>query len=324
MTEALMDAYRTTPVLVFGASGFIGRWIARRLSLLAADLHLAVRDPGGMRTLTKQLGIDAHVWPVDLQTPGAASQVCREVRPAIVFNLAGYGVMPRERSESLTDALNRAVPIELAQACLAHATSSWLGQHLVQAGSALEYGPVDGPVVESLPSAPTTAYGATKLAGMTGIEELAQGSGLRAVEGRIFTAYGAGECLPRLLPTLIAASDKGEPLDLTEGAQSRDFVYVEDVAEALVRLGASQESGFASVNVATGQLQTVREFVEAAARVLNIPDSRLNFGVLPYRPEEMWHGDVSVEVLRSRLGWVPTTKLECGIRSAVGFLSKPV
>ena len=78
------------------------------------------------------------------------------------------------------------------------------------------------------------------------------------------------------------------------------------------------------VNVATGRLRSVREFVDVAAEVLKIHGSRLKFGALPFRTEEMWHGDVSVEALRNRVGWIPETSIEDGIRSAVGFLSKTV
>ena len=316
-----MDAYQNVPALVLGASGFIGWWVARRLTALGADLHVAARDPHGMRALMTHRGIEARVWPIDLETPGAAARLCDELQPAVVFNVAGYGVMAHERSESIAHALNRALPIELARACERIASPGWAGQGLVHAGSALEYGPVDGPVVESVPSTPTTLYGRTKLAGAQGVEEISRESGLRAVEGRIFSVYGAGERLPRLLPTLLAARDGTDPVQLTEGIQHRDFVYVEDVAEGLVRLGCSHDPGFASVNVATGTLRSVREFVETAARVLGLSPSRLRFGARPYRPEEMWHGDVSVDELRARLGWVPTTSLEDGIRSTVGFLS---
>lgn len=322
MPESMKNTYRRVPTLVFGASGFIGRWVAQRLSALSADLHLAVRDPEGMRALMARYGIQARVWPVDVETPGAVARLCNEVQPAIVFNLAGYGVKSHERSEPLADALNRALPIELANACAGVTSPAWAGQALVHAGSALEYGPVDGPVVESLPSTPHTVYGRTKLAGTLGIREASLRSGLRAVVGRIFTVYGAGEDVPRLLPDLIASARGADPLELTEGAQQRDFIYVEDVAEALVRLGANRETEFASVNVATGQLHSVREFVEAAARELEISRSRLRFGVLPYRREEMWHGEVSIKALRARIDWVPTTSLAEGIHAAVGFLSK--
>ena len=321
MPDASVDAYQHVPALVLGASGFIGRWVARRLTALGADVHVAVRDPRAMRALMTHHGIEARVWPVDLETPGVAARLCGELQPAVVFNVVGYGVKPHERSESIAHALNRALPVELARACERIASPDWAGQGLVHAGSALEYGPVDGPVVESVRSTPTTLYGRTKLAGARGVEEISRGSGLRAVEGRIFTAYGAGERLPRLLPTLLAARDGTDPLKLTEGIQYRDFVYVEDVAEGLVRLGCSHDPGFGTVNVATGTLRSVREFAETAARVLALSPARLHFGARPYRPEEMWHGDVSVDALWARLGWVPTTSLEDGIRSTVDFLS---
>lgn len=317
-----LNAYRDARVLVLGASGFIGRWVGRILSPHCTDLHLAVWDPEAIEALRIPYGLAGRVWRADFAGVGAAEALCAELRPAIVFNVAGYGVDPMERSEAVGDALNRRLPCEVAGAMVRYAAPSWRGQHLVHAGSALEYGPVDGPVSEALPSRPTTMYGRTKLAGSRCIEESCGKSGLRAVATRIFTVYGPGEHSPRLLPSLLRGLASAAPLELTTGDQRRDFVYVREVAEALVQLGLSQRPGFDTVNVATGTLRSVREFTALAAGVLGLAPERLRFGALPYLAEEMWHGPVAIDLLRERLGWTPALDVAEGVRDAVAFLSK--
>jgi nucleoside-diphosphate-sugar epimerase len=74
------------------------------------------------------------------------------------------------------------------------------------------------------------------------------------------------------------------------------------------------------VNVATGRLVTVRQFVETAAQALQIPSDALKFGKIPNRREEMSHGEVSVCRLRDLLGWVPSTSIQDGIRDTVALL----
>jgi nucleoside-diphosphate-sugar epimerase len=305
-------------VLLTGATGFLGRWVARLLSELGADLHVTVRDRRVMASISEAYGLVATFHQVDLSQPGEAQRVCETLRPAVVFNLAGYGVDPTERDPLLTAQLNHALPQELALAMAAIDTPSWTGRQLVHAGSALQYGPVEGPISEATASAPTTLYGQTKLAGADAIAT-ACGVGLRAAEGRIFTAYGPGEHAPRLLPSLFRARHHTDPILLTAGVQQRDFIYVKDVAHALVGLALSTQSGFRSVNVATGTLSSVKDFVLAAAAALSLPIDRLKFGALPYRAEEMWHGPVSCEALRRETGFSASLRIADGLLDAVEF-----
>jgi nucleoside-diphosphate-sugar epimerase len=131
---------------------------------------------------------------------------------------------------------------------------------------------------------------------------------------RLFTVYGPGEHSGRLLPSLLAGARENRPIALSAGEQKRDFVYVEDVVEALLRLGASDTGPGEVVNVATGRLTSVRRFVETAAEVLAIPAEHLRFGALQPRFQESEHGDVTIEKLRRLTGWTPQTAIEEGIR----------
>ena len=103
---------------------------------------------------------------------------------------------------------------------------------------------------------------------------------------------------------------------------TRSQVYRELPAlteEALLRLGLVAREGFESVHVASGALHAVRDFVSTAAEVLGLPAERLRFGARPHLAEEMWHGPVSIERLRERLGWTPPTSLREGIEATLRF-----
>jgi nucleoside-diphosphate-sugar epimerase len=110
---------------------------------------------------------------------------------------------------------------------------------------------------------------------------------------------------------------------LTSGEQKRDFIYVEDVSEALVRLGIAPAAPGDIVNLATGCLTSVRDFVETAARILKIPEDQLRFGELPPLPEEMHHSEVTTERLRRLTGWAPSTMIEEGIRKTIAGIPSP-
>ncbi len=310
-------SYGSATAVVTGASGFIGRWVARALLAHDAKVVLVVRNA----TSALNLGLDddarCTVMQADLMRDNAAREVIASCRPEIVFNLAGYGVDRGERDEHVAHAINTELPVRIVEALAEQSDSTWRGQRLVHVGSALEYGEIGGDLSESCVPNPTTVYGQTKLAGTLAVARTCEKLGVPAITARLFTVYGEGEHAQRLLPTLLDATRDEKPIPLSAGDQRRDFTYVEDVAEGILRLGLNSSGSCEIVNLATGRLTSVRSFVEVAARTLGISPSRLEFGALPTRAEEMQHAPVSVEKLRAMAGWVPSTSLHEGIARAV-------
>jgi nucleoside-diphosphate-sugar epimerase len=316
-----MNQYSGKCVLVVGASGFIGRWVARALTAVGADLHLLVRDANAMQALCAPYAINGHIHTVDLRDTAAIQGVYNAVRPALTFNLAGYGVDRDERDQVTAYQINRDAVVSLANAAAVVADPNWEGLQFVHVGSALEYGIIGGDLSEISTPKPTTLYGLSKLAGTTALTTICHRQQLRGVTARLFTVYGPGEHSGRLLPSLLALKHEMTPLPLSEGMQKRDFTYVNDVAMALLRLGLCQTTSETVFNVATGKLTTVRQFVQTAAATLNIPDTLLQFGALPTRPEEMVHDPVAITRLRQLLTWVPQTTIGDGVRQTAEFFA---
>jgi nucleoside-diphosphate-sugar epimerase len=290
-----------TRVIVLGASGFIGGWVSRAIPE-SARTFLVMRDLASAKSL-KRTAIE-----LDLLDSSELRQLFNDVRPSVIFNLAGYGVDPMERDEKLGEEINAELPRRICDALRNHSDSL-----LIHAGTALEYGIATGNLAEETEPQPTTWYGQTKLAGTKTILE----SSVRSIVARLFTVYGPGEHRGRLLPSLIEAAENKREIDLTAGIQKRDFTYVQDVADGLIRLAGLRHEQSTLVNLATGKLHTVREFVETAAHTLQIPQKLLHFGKLPTRESEMHHENVSTERLRNLIKWTPSTTIEVGIQKTV-------
>lgn len=306
--------------MVIGASGFIGRWVASYLTAAGAELTSVVRNPATFEAIRERWTIGGRVMQADLRSEHSAGNVVGAGRPDIVFNLAGYGVDPGEREAGAAWSLNARTPSLLLSALASiPADPAWAGCRLVHVGSALEYGSERGTLEEDGPATPTTLYGRSKLCGTLRLARAAHRQRLGAVTARLFTVYGPGEHPGRLLPELIRVGAAGLVLPLSHGLQRRDFTWVGDVATALLRLGITGGINGERVNVATGELVTVREFTEIAAHVLRIPRSHLLFGVRPGREEEMDHQPVSVMRLRHLIGWTPGTSIAEGIRRTADF-----
>jgi dTDP-6-deoxy-L-talose 4-dehydrogenase [NAD(P)+] len=318
--QAPFDQYRGVSVVVVGASGFIGRWVARLLTECEAELTLCVRAPDRARKIFSDYKVGGRIVSLNLIDRQCVREVLIRSQPAIVFNLAGYGVDRSETDASAFHEINTAVVGELCRTMAEIAGHIWPGQRLVHVGSALEYGKTSGNLSESSATNPTTPYGRSKLQGTLQLAAGCRSLSVKGLTARVFTAYGPGEHRGRLLPSLLEAAGTGAPVPLSHGLQKRDFIFVEDVAEGLLRLGLSDAEHGEVVNLATGTLTSVRTFVEQAAEVLGIPSNRLLFDALPARTEEMEHLPVMVERLHALTRWTAPTDIRAGILQTRNFM----
>ena len=124
-----LGAYAGVTVAVLGAGGFIGRWVSRRLTAYGARLIGVVRNRGAARAVWERYGVRGDLEELDLLDLLTLAHWLERIRPAIVFNLAGYGVRSTERNPDLAERTNHA-PVEALGEGLSRATptgeaSSW-------------------------------------------------------------------------------------------------------------------------------------------------------------------------------------------------------
>ena len=114
---AHLAAYAGVRTIVLGASGFIGRWVGRVLTKAGSDLHLVVRDGHAARKVFDEFDVAGQIHEQDLSQPSGLADLFRMIRPAVVFNLVGYGVDPAERKigpDQLPAASPSLLPIDQA------------------------------------------------------------------------------------------------------------------------------------------------------------------------------------------------------------------
>jgi nucleoside-diphosphate-sugar epimerase len=321
------EGYRGVQVAVLGATGFIGRWVARKLCQDGAKVALFVRNRAVGEPIFSGYGVQGQLFELDLLDFETMKRLFREIRPSITFNLAGYGVKLRqEQDEVIAYRINYHLVEQLCDIIADIHDPGWEGQALIHVGSMAEYGSLDRSLAEDSPARPTTLYGQSKLAGSQALAQRCQSLGLKGITARAFSVYGPGEYGERLLPLLLKTVQTGQPLPLTSGAQHRDFTYVEDVAEGLLRLGLVRVARPGEiVNLATGKLTSVRNFVEIAAEVLQISETLLEFDAIPVPAEtKEWnrieHAPVPLKRLQHLIGWLPATDIRSGIGKTANFL----
>lgn len=303
-------------ILITGASGFIGRWLVRRLvSEPEMDVVAAIRAEGpdrleGAPTLRLE----------DFTDPRAISAAVERTQPNVIINLAAYGVSPDKRDPAAMFTVNAASPVWMMQAAAA------CGAAVVGAGSQSEYRIDAGtsvPVSENDPIGPDALYGASKAACWLGASAAARQLGGVYVHLRLFNVFGPGEAAHRLLPVLVRAARTGETAALSDGLQVRDFVYVEDVVEALaaaVRLAGRADPGFTeAVNICTGRAVSVRSFAETASEAFGMDRGKLAFGATARRPDDLPYVVGSPAKAEAMLNWAPRHTLEDGLARTAEF-----
>lgn len=132
--------------------------------------------------------------------------------------------------------------------------------------------------------------------------------------------FGPGDDATKFVTHVIQSLLRNEPsMQLTEGLQKRDFIYVDDVVRAVLCVLGSinlEPAGYTEYPVGSGTSVAVRDLVCMAKLISGNTATTLEFGAIPYRPNEPM--DVSVDVSRLRtLGWRPHTDLREGLRRTI-------
>jgi nucleoside-diphosphate-sugar epimerase len=288
-------------VLVTGASGFIGAVVARRLSGMGAVVHGLSRRP------SKEHG---HVrwWESDLADPDGVRRLLDAVEPDVVFHLGGLVTGAREAAVVLPVLHANLV----ATVNLLVAATQRRGVRLVFAGSMEEIAP------EGTASMPSSPYAASKLAAASYMRMFHALYGTDSVWLRLFMVYGPDQPDTRkLVPYVTLSLLRGEAPKVSSGRRGIDWVYVDDVVEALLAAAVARGIEGMTLDVGSGSLVTIRSIVERLSQIID-PTVVPLFGASPDRPLE--HDPVAdVSTTASRLGWRSRTPLEEGLRRTVDW-----
>jgi nucleoside-diphosphate-sugar epimerase len=303
--------------LVTGASGFIGAHLVARLLSEGCRVTVLARSSSVLpaewcdrvRVIRSEDLSESHLRQV-LDTPVET-----------VFHLAAYGVRPDCRDIGEMLRINVELPATLVRLC-----GDWRAR-MIMAGTFSEYRspPAQSQLQEDSPLEQGKLYGSSKAAGGLMASAIAHAGGVGFRLLRLFKVYGAGEAPHRLLPALVSGLGKQERVAISAGKQVLDFVYIDDVVEAMLRSDAHcrEKGGVATWNVATGRAHSVREFAEQVAAAMKSDPSLISFGALAMRKDDEPWLVGSPDLLSSELGWQPSIGLKDGVRAAVGKLCVP-
>jgi UDP-glucose 4-epimerase len=293
--------------VVTGVGGFIGAHLAARL-VVDGWTVVGISRPGSPTARLAALGVNdkVEVLEADLSDRGATLAAARAADADVAFLLAAHRAKATPAQRATTAAVNAVSALWLVDALPERSRA------VVRLGSSTEYGQVDGYTDEATPLRPRGFFGATKAAGSLLVAATAAERGLRAAVLRAFQVYGPLDHPERLVPRALAAAREGHSLPLTEPGRRRDWVFVDDVVEALVCAAVIDLPPGQVVNIGTGRQVTNEELVAEVERVTG-RQVEVAVGAHPGREWDAASWVCDPTLARQLLGWEAKVDLGDGL-----------
>ncbi len=300
------------PILVLGASGFVGANLLRTLLACRQDVFgTATRLPAWrLEGLPGQ-----NVRAVDLLVDSNLDGLLQDVKPRTVFDCVAYGAYSFETDSQLIYQTNFNLGAKLLGRLAAHKIACY-----VHAGSSSEYGDhAAGPREDDLP-APNSDYAVSKVACANLIHFYGKKKGLPCANLRLYSVYGPLEDPSRLVPAVIRHGVERRYPPFVHPDISRDFVYVDDVTEAFVdtALSLREQDWGESFNIGSGCKTTIGDVALVAREMFAIEGAPV-FS-MPGRHWDVSDWFANVGKARERLGWRARTCFRDGLaRTALWY-----
>ena len=286
-------------LLITGATGFIGRHVLATAVYKGYDVYAVTSgEPLPVTNDVKWVSLDLFDYE-------QIKQKISEIRPSHLLHFAWYAE-PGKYWTSIENAKWVQTSLQLLMLFQTHG-----GQRAVLAGSCAEYDWNYGYCSESVtPVVPNTMYGVCKNSLQQIVTQFSIQTGLSSAWGRIFFLYGPHENPKRLVPSVIRSLLQGNEALCSHGEQIRDFMHVQDVAEAFVALLDSDVQG--PVNIATGNPVRIKNVVSMIAAKMKA-EHLVRFGAIPTSPDDPPLLVADVRRIKNEVKWSPNLGLDQGI-----------
>ena len=294
-------------ILITGAGGFVGAACVDA-ALAAGHQPLALVRPA--RNHRRLIGKAVEVLPLDLADASALNRAMALHRPDVIIHTAWSSVSNAARHDKAQITDNIAMGLALVESAAANHVGKFIG-----IGSQGEYGLLSGKIAETALPVPTSLYGAAKVAMQVLASQLCAEAGVEFAWLRLFSTYGPQDNSNWLIPSLITQMLDGQRPKTTEGRQLWDYLYIDDVAAAILAVAEHPEAT-GVFNLGSGQPVPVRRIVEAI-RDLAAPGLELVFGEIPYKADQIWHMEADIERLTRLSGFTPKVGLVDGLSRTI-------
>ena len=287
---------RDQRVLVTGARGFIGEVVCRILASNGAEVY-------GIGRSAARSGDQMYSYQsIDMTDAKATVNYVSDIRPQFIVHLAGCSVAKRELEwVQKTFAANLLTTVNILSAA-----------QLAGVAKTVIAGSLEQPDEESAESTPASPYAASKWAA-TGYARMFHAVyDLQVATARIFMVYGPGQKeLQKMIPYVCLSTIGGDAPELMSGTRLIDWVYIDDVAEGVVRMLLNGPGDGSLVDIGTGRLVSTGDVAEMICKRSGTGISPVIGAIADRAMEQIRKADI-VQT-KKLIGWSPKVVLEDGL-----------
>lgn len=295
------------PILVIGASGFVG---ANLLRTILAERKDAVGTVfSGDLWRMENIPAENQIY-LNLQDPISIKSVLERVQPKTIFDCSSFGAYSFEQDYERIHTTNYLSFIRLMEETEGLALAAY-----IHAGSSSEYGLNATAPQEDDRLIPNSHYAVSKAATAQAIMYYGKVRGFPVANLRLYSVYGPYEDSSRLIPVLCAKALEKTLPPFSRPEVSRDFIHVDDVSAAFIAAAVHMSPDVAgeSYNIGSGQKTSLGDLATLAGNVFGIkekPEFNLNVG----RAWDVDNWYASVTKAEKDLNWKATTSLTDGLK----------
>lgn len=300
-------------ILVTGGSGFIGSHLTRRLIHEGAKVGITTK----YNSIIDNIRL-VDVWDrltvmeADIRNQDSLRQISG-FRPEIIYHLAAYNHVG-DSFLHVSEAIDANVK---GTANLLEAYDGF--ERFIYTSTSEVYGHQSSvPFSEDLCPRPVSPYAVGKYGGELYCRIRLEQSDKRIVVIRPFNAYGPYQSPRAVIAEVILTCLAGKPVFATEGKQTRDFNFVENLVDGFILAGERDEALGEIINLGSGMEISIRDLILEIHRLTN-SRSELHIGALDYRPTEIWRMFAANSRAGSLLGWSSRVDFKEGMRRTVSW-----
>ncbi|WP_294646223.1 NAD-dependent epimerase/dehydratase family protein [uncultured Aureimonas sp.] len=294
---------------IFGANGFIGRHLVRRLAggperVRAVSRHI---DPA----FAASLPADVEVVQADLGDDLAMASALTDLR--VVVQLISTSSPGLQNRYAVSDIRDNVVPqVSFLEACVAANVERYV---FLSSGGTVYGQPQTLPIPETHEAKPLSSHGMTKLVVEQYIGMYGRLHDLDSVILRVANPFGPGQRFRKgqgLIPALLQRHAQGLPVRIINGGEAiRDFLYIDDLADAVALSLTAPAAAGRTINIGSGEGRRIMDVIEAVESVLGQRFAREDGGT---RDSDVDANVLDITLARDLLGWSPKTPFMDGLR----------
>ncbi len=296
-------------ILIAGGTGFIGYHLAKKcLKLNWSVDSISTKLPRAKRKLKK-----VKYFKLDISNRKSLTKNILKDYDYVV-NLAGY-VDHSDKKKTIDSHFD---------GCRNLATF-FLNKNIkrfIQVGSSIEYGKIKSPQKENKKNSQKTYsfYGKAKLLSTKFLLKLKKKHNFPATILRLYLVYGPYQDVNRIIPFTIMNAINDVKFDCSSGNQLRDFIYIEDLVIAIIKIIKNENLNGEIINIGSGKPLSIKKLIIKICKLSK--GGKPQFGKIPFRKDEILKLYPNLSKIKKVIKWETKVNLDQGLKKTIKYFKK--